>query len=114
MSNLIKWSGSKDSQAENIINFFPKKIENYHEPFIGGGSIFLKLLESNTDINSYFISDINKELIGIYDLILNDPYKIITNYETHHKAFNSKDIKFRKEYFSYIRERFNTSKLPED
>jgi DNA adenine methylase len=46
MSDLIKWSGSKNSQAKNIISFFPKNIDTYYEPLLGGGSIFLALLES--------------------------------------------------------------------
>ena len=52
MSNLIKWSGSKDSQAKSIINYFPKEIDCYYEPFLGGGSVFLELLESDIKIKS--------------------------------------------------------------
>ncbi len=69
MSNLIKWSGSKDSQAKNIISYFPKEINTYFEPFLGGGSIFLELLESDIKVNTYYLSDINEELINIYGLI---------------------------------------------
>lgn len=36
---VIKWSGSKRSQAEEIISYFPRNYNTYYEPFIGGGSI---------------------------------------------------------------------------
>ena len=77
MSDLMKWSGSKDSQAKNIISFFPKKIESYREPFLGGGSVFLQLLESDIEVNNYYLSDLNKELIGIYQLIMDEPDLLI-------------------------------------
>jgi len=111
----MKWSGSKDSQAKNIINYFPKKIDTYREPFLGGGSVFLKLLESDIEVNSYYLSDINKELIGIYQLIMNDPDLLIDTYNNHYKEFNiDDDIQHRKEYFNEIRNNFNENKKSED
>ena len=42
MSNfqpVIKWTGSKRSQSEEIIQYFPKEIDTYYEPCCGGASI---------------------------------------------------------------------------
>lgn len=39
----IKWSGSKRSQAEEIIKHFPEFIDTYYEPFVGGASVSLKI-----------------------------------------------------------------------
>ena len=114
MSNLIKWSGSKESQAKKIIEFFPKEIDSYIEPFLGGASIFLELLENNKIINNYLLSDINTELIGIYKLIQNNPDLLIETYKQHHKKFNSGDIQYRKDYFNEIRTKFNLEKKSED
>lgn len=36
---VIKWSGSKRSQCEDIISLFPKEINTYYEPFCGGASV---------------------------------------------------------------------------
>ena len=107
MSNLIKWSGSKDSQAKNIINYFPKEIDCYYEPFLGGGSVFLELLESNVKVNTFYLSDINDELIGVYGLIMHDPDLLIYSYKKHYTNFNSKDIQYRKDYFAEVRNKFN-------
>jgi DNA adenine methylase len=114
MSNLIKWSGSKNSQSKQILRYFPKKIENYFEPFLGGGSVFLALLESDIKVNNYYLSDINNELIGIYQLIKDNPDKIIETYSKHYKEFNSTDIQYRKYYFNEIRAKFNLEKKSED
>ena len=114
MSNLIKWSGSKDSQSKIILSYFPKEIENYYEPFLGGGSIFLSLLESDIKVDKYCLSDINKELIGIYEMINNEPAKIIKSYREHYRVFNQADIERRKSYFTFIRKYFNERRNPED
>lgn len=114
MSNVMKWSGSKDTQAESILKFFPKYINTYYEPFLGGGSVFLKLLESNILVDNYMVSDINKELIGIYKMIQDDPEKLIETYRFHYNKYNSADISYRKLYFNEVREYFNQTKLPED
>lgn len=110
----MKWSGSKDTQVENIINYFPKNISIYFEPFLGGGSVFLKLLQSDIDVDCYILGDINKELIGVYKLIQEDPEKIISAYKIHYDNYNSENTQYRKEYFAKIRERFNINKNPED
>lgn len=114
MSKLIKWSGSKDSQADAIIEKIPNDIKTYYEPFLGGGSVFLKLLEQDNNIEEFIVSDINSELIGIYRLIQYDPDKLLDAYHQHYHIFNSKDIQYRKEYFNYIRTKFNFEKTPED
>lgn len=110
----MKWSGSKDSQAKNIINYFPKKIKMYFEPFLGGGSIFLELLESDIDIEYFILSDINKELIDCYLAIYQEPDKLISAYKKHYDNFNSSDIQHRKNYFADVRKEFNLTKKAED
>ena len=110
----MKWSGSKDSQAKNIISYFPKKIKVYFEPFLGGGSIFLELLESDIKVDYYILSDVNKELIGVYQLIQDDPHVLINAYSKHYTNFNSSDIQHRKNYFADVRKEFNLTKKAED
>jgi len=111
----MKWSGSKDSQSKEILELIPNNIINYYEPFIGGGSIFLALLESEKHyINKYYISDLNNDLINIYKLIKNNPKLLIDTYEKHHKNFNSQDIEYRKKYFIKIRTKYNKEHKPED
>ena len=49
----------------------------YHEPFLGGGSIFFYLAPKK----NVFLSDLNSELIDTYRAIKEDPERVIANLE---------------------------------
>ena len=68
---VIKWSGSKRSQANDIISYFPKEIATYYEPFCGGASILRALLDSDIKVHHYVASDLNKDLIDLFLAIKN-------------------------------------------
>lgn len=62
---FLKWVGGKSQIIEKILNKFPKTINNYHEPFLGGGSILfglLTLIKQNeiTLTGKIFACDMNK------------------------------------------------------
>ena len=66
---IIKWVGGKTQIIDKVMDLFPNAIYNYHELFLGGGSVLLALLQQiknkkiivNGSINAY---DINKTLIN--------------------------------------------------
>ena len=61
---VIKWSGSKRSQSEEIIKRIKDKEYNtYYEPFCGGCSVLFQLLHSDKKFKKYICSDKNKECI---------------------------------------------------
>lgn len=59
---LLKWVGGKSQLLNEIFPLFPKKINNYYEPFIGGASILFELL--NKIENKQLIVEKN---INVYD-----------------------------------------------
>lgn len=81
---FIKWVGGKRQLLEIINVFLPKKINNYYEPFLGGGALFLYFLPKKA-----FLSDINKELIITWKVIESnslDLIKLLKKYvEEHNK-----------------------------
>lgn len=54
---VIKWSGSKRNQCNDIIGLFPLEIDTYYEPFCGGCSILRGLIET---INYWFEREFDK------------------------------------------------------
>ena len=119
MKNLqpaIKWSGSKRSQAEQIISYFPKQIDTYYEPFCGGASVFARLyMNRKTQIKHFVLSDINNDLMSLYKVIQNNPIQLCKHYESLWNELNKDDnINRKKEYFASIRQRFNREHDPMD
>lgn len=112
---VIKWSGSKRSQAENILGYFPKEIDTYYEPFCGGASVLRRLLSSDIKVNRYVCSDLNSGLIDLWNEIINNPESVSSYYKKLWSELNVDDDKQRKkEYFKKVRERYNKEHNPLD
>jgi DNA adenine methylase len=68
---ILKWVGGKTQILDKLFANFPTKINNYHEIFLGGGSVLLTLLSQVAHgkikvagtIHAY---DINEPLIYVY------------------------------------------------
>ena len=111
----IKWSGSKRSQSQEIIKRFPKEIDIYYEPFVGGASVLFQLLHSDIKANNYICSDINKDLINLWNAIKTNPHFLIDRYEKMWKELNAdEDLERKKQYYYTVRERFNKLRKAED
>jgi DNA adenine methylase len=68
---FLKWVGGKTQIINTIISKIPREINNYHELFLGGGSVLLALLslqkQNKITIKSkIYAYDINKSLINVY------------------------------------------------
>lgn len=112
---VIKWSGSKRSQAENIVSFFPREIDTYYEPFCGGCSVLRAIFETDIKAKKYVCSDINIVLIGLWLLIKSNPKLVLTEYTKLWEELNSfDDVAKQKEFYEKIRERYNKKKSPLD
>lgn len=112
---VIKWSGSKRSQAKNIISYFPKEINVYFEPFVGGGSIIRSLLENNIKVNKYICSDINNDLINLWNMIKENPNQLASDYfKMWHYLNKDSNLERKKQYFYQVRKRLNKKHIPSD
>ena len=75
MKPLIKYTGGKYKEYLQIKDFFPNEINNYYEPFFGGGGVFFRLKEENKIKGDSFLSDISADLIDFYNCIGKDEFE---------------------------------------
>ena len=64
LKSLLKYPGGKTSELEVIEEYLPKRINNYIEPFVGGGAVYFYLNNS-----SNFINDKSEELMLLYNYV---------------------------------------------
>ena len=57
----LRYPGGKQRAIAQIANYLPQSFHEFREPFIGGGSVFLHIRQTYTDIK-YWINDLNEEL----------------------------------------------------
>ena len=74
MKPLIKYPGGKYKEYEKIKQFFPKEINNYYEPFFGGGGVFFRLKNENKIQGKSAINDFSKSLIDFYKSVSGDTF----------------------------------------
>lgn len=91
---ILKWVGGKTQIINNIINEFPVQINNYHEPFLGGGSVLFTLLSyiknGIIQINgNIYASDLNEPLIFVYKNIQNSHIQLFHKLQEFINEFNN-------------------------
>jgi DNA adenine methylase len=124
---FLKWVGGKSQIIDNIINEFPKEMNNYRELFLGGGSVLFAVLtlqkEGKIHIkNKIYAYDINNGLINVYKNIQKFPNKVfdsiqyyILEYDSiktndiNRDPINEKEAKSSKEsYYYWLRKKLNS------
>ena len=64
MEPIVNWVGNKAREADLLLSLFPLDFQNYYEPFVGSGAVFLKV-----EARQFFINDRCKELAELYRAI---------------------------------------------
>ncbi len=124
---FIKWVGGKTQIINEVINLFPNEINNYYEPFLGGGSVLLALLSfqkaGKIKINGkIFASDLNANLIFLFQNIQSYPQEIINEVKILLSEYNmcqntnvnrspsniTEALTSHESYYYWIRYRFNS------
>jgi DNA adenine methylase len=91
---FLKWVGGKTQIIDNVMELFPNQMNNYHEPFVGGGSVLFALLTYKengciTIHGSIYASDLNSNLIGLYKNIQSNPDALICEVKNIIDVFNT-------------------------
>ena len=62
---FVKWAGGKEKELNMIIPNLPSNIDDFYEPFVGGGAVYFSLSNFPVTGNKY-INDKSDELIKLY------------------------------------------------
>ncbi len=124
---FLKWVGGKTQILDNVLSKVPKEFNNYHELFLGGGSVLLAVLSLQKQgkiviKNKIYAYDINETLIYVYKHIQNNKDALFGHIERYINQYDSLDgteinrkpasideAKTSKEsYYYWIRNKYNT------
>jgi len=79
---FLKWPGGKRTLASEIISRIPTPIKHtYHEPFLGGGALFLELARLRL-IKKAYLNDTNAELILAWQIVQTNVEELISILES--------------------------------
>ena len=125
---ILKWVGGKTQIIQTLVKYFPPEMENYHELFLGGGSVLLALLtlrrEDKIKINGkVYAYDFNEALINVYKNIQTNKEELFETLSQYIKTYDGiksnespinrkpKDVKealLKKEnYYYWLRAEYN-------
>ncbi len=125
---FLKWVGGKTQIIDTVIQQFPTEINNYHEIFLGGGSVLLALLSSIKQglihvSGNIYAYDVNEPLIYVYKNIQNNHeslfYEIQKLIEQHKSSdaisqpvdTNPSELKYnvlsKENHYYWIRKQYN-------
>jgi len=85
---FLRWAGGKNWFLKYLPKFLPEKFNNYHEIFLGGGSVFFSMNNNG----KYYLSDLNCELIDTYIQVRDNVHAVIDEIK---KYKNNKEEYYR-------------------
>ena len=85
---FAKWAGGKRALIPDIVQVLPESFNDYYEPFLGGGAVFLGL--DSRIHKKAVLSDLNAELILTYRMLQKSPQDVIDALEKHQKKHSQK------------------------
>ena len=71
---LIKYTGGKYGEYKYFKKEIPDRINNYYEPFFGGGGVFFRLHNAKKINGDSYINDISKDLMDFYRNVTNKKF----------------------------------------
>ncbi|MGW2092896.1 DNA adenine methylase [Promicromonospora sukumoe] len=85
---FIRWAGGKTKLLPRILPHVPDSVRNYHEPFLGGGAVFLAMHSRVT--GRAHLADLNGHLVNAWNAMRDNQAELTPLLEAH-KARDSKE-----------------------
>ncbi|CAK6889138.1 Site-specific DNA-methyltransferase (adenine-specific) [Rickettsia helvetica] len=90
---FLQWVGGKRKIVDQLVKFIPERLNNYYEPFLGGGALFFHVRDK---FKQCYLSDINLELVTSYNAVKTNPDAVS-------KLLDSHKTKHSKEHYYQVR-----------
>jgi DNA adenine methylase len=100
-TQLLKWIGSKQRFAHEIVSYFPPRLGRYFEPFLGSGAVLATLVPAQA-----LGSDNFKPLMEIWRALHDDPAELTKWYADRRQAMMAGD---KVEVFEAIKASYNAN-----
>lgn len=115
---FLKWAGGKTQLLEDIddiIGDIRMDMDSfiYVEPFIGGGSVLLHLLETCSNMKYAIVNDLNSELINCYKVVADDAMYSQFKIELYRIQEDYNNCTDKKSFYDDIRKKYNDWMLSE-
>ena len=103
----VQYQGSKRNLAARILRFLPSRVQRLVEPFAGTAAISIAAVAEQSARN-FWLNDLNKPLIELFKLIIENPGDIADAYADIWSEQHSNSI----EHYFEVRKKFNKTKDP--
>jgi|AGTN01.3.fsa_nt_gi DNA adenine methylase (dam) len=109
---FLKWAGGKTQLLDELARRLPVEItetgtiENYVEPFIGGGAMFF-YLKSRFEVKKAYLLDVNPELVVGYTVIQRSPSGLVKQLKKLEADYLAKQSGERSKMYYEVRESYN-------
>jgi DNA adenine methylase len=112
---FLKWVGGKSQLLGQFEKYYPDslkegRIENYVEPFLGGGAMFFAI-SAEYKIKRAYLSDSNRDLILSYLVVQQKPEILLDFLHQYQDTFDKTKQDNRYDLFLSIRAHFNQQRF---
>ena len=108
MPQPIPYQGSKRNIAAQILSLLPGDIDTLVEPFAGSAAVSIRAAYTGL-AHSFHLNDLNRPLMDLLNLIINEPDRIASDYERLWHQQLGRERKF----YDEARAQFNATNRPD-
>ena len=108
---FIKWVGGKRQLLPELRKRYETALSmgctKYAEPFVGGGAVLFDIISTHS-FDDVYISDINAELVNVYNTIRDNVDMLIIELSNIQNLYVPLDDKMRSEFYYNMRVEYNS------
>ncbi|HOE90670.1 MAG TPA: DNA adenine methylase [Candidatus Cloacimonadota bacterium] len=103
LKSVLRYPGGKSKAIKQILQFIPLKFDEYREPFVGGGSLYLSLKQSMFNIHKFWINDINADLMLFWKYAQTENSSLVNHINSFLSTYQD-----GKQLFTFLRDKSNS------